>query len=215
MDPNQPTTSTVTTVNYAPQPGMFGTKVPSSIAFVVGILVFLLPFTEIRCGGTKLMQKSGLDFAMGNEWKTVAGALPGSNNTDLTDKTMSAGKEQSGNTQYFIIGALALGLIGLLLAFSNSKGASAGGILAGVLAAGALIAFMLDLKKNFENSLREQAIDKATDKAGDAGLEGISNTMNDIKPTLAFTPWFYIAVLAFLAGALFFYLRMKTYRSNP
>ena len=103
MDPNQPTTSTVTTVNYAPQPGMFGTKVPSSIAFLVGILVFLLPFTEIRCGGTKLMQKSGLDFAMGNEWKTVAGALPGSNNTDLSDKTMSAGKEQSGNTQYFII----------------------------------------------------------------------------------------------------------------
>ena len=215
MDTNQPTTSTVSTTYYAPQPGMFGTKVPSSIAFVVAILVFLLPFTEIRCGGTKLMQKSGLDFAMGNEWKTVAGALPGTDSNDLTNKTMSAGKEQSGFTQYFIIGALALGVIGLLLALGNSRGTSAGGIVVGVIAAGALIGFMLDMKKNFENSLREQAINKAADGANDSGMEGIGNTMNDIKPTLAFTPWFYIAVLAFLAAAIFCYLRMKSYRSNP
>ena len=215
MDTNQPTTSTVSNTYFEPQAGMFGTKVPSSIAFVVAILVFLLPFTEIRCGGTKLMQKSGLDFAMGNQWKTVAGALPGTDNNDLTNKTMSAGKEQSGYTQYFIIGALALGVIGLLLALSNSRGASAGGIAVGVIAAGALIGFMLDLKKNFENSLREQAINKAADGADDAGLGGIGNTMNDIKPTLAFTPWFYIAVLAFLAAAIFCYLRMKSYRSNP
>jgi hypothetical protein len=192
---------------------MFGTKVPSSVAFVVAILVFLLPFTEIRCGGTKLMHKSGLDFAMGNQWKTVAGALPGDSN-DVTTKTMSAGKEQAGYTQYFIIGALALAVIGLLLALGNSKGASAGGILVGVLAAGSLIAFMLDLKKNFENSLREQAINKATEGADDAGLEGIGNTMNDIKPTLAFTPWFYIAVLAFLAAAIFCYMKMKSYRTD-
>ena len=211
MDTNQPTTSTVTTT-YSSNAGMFGTKVPSSVAFVVGILLFLLPFSEIRCGGTKLMQKSGLDFAIGNQWKTVAGALPES---DTTSKTMNAGKEQAGNTQYLILGALALAVVGLLLSFSGSRGAAAGGIVTGVLAAGALIGFMLDLKKNFENSLREQAIDKAAEGADDVGLGNIGNTMNDIKPTLAFTPWFYIAVIAFLAAAIFCYLRMKSYRSRP
>lgn len=211
MDTNQPITSTLSTT-YASPPGMFGTKVPSSVAFVVGILLFLLPFTEIRCGGTKLMQKTGIDFAMDGEWKTVAGALPQS---DMTDKTMSAGKEQKGNTQYFILAALGLGVIGLILGLVGSRGASAGGILTGVLAAGALIAFMLDLKKNFDNSLREQAINKTAEGAEDVGLDKIGNTMSDIKPTLAFTPWFYIAVLAFIAAAIFCYLRMKSYRSRP
>ncbi len=210
MDTNQPTTSTVSTT-YAAPPGMFGTKVPSSVAFVVGILLFLLPFSEIRCGGTKIMTKSGLDYAMDNEWKTVAGGLPDS---DATDQTMSAGKEQKGNTQYFILAALGLGVIGLLLSFAGSKGASAGGILTGVLAAGALVAFMLDLKKNFANSLSQQAIDKGKDKTDDMGFEGVANTMNDIKPTLAFTPWFYIAIIAFLAAAIFCYLRMKSYRAR-
>jgi hypothetical protein len=158
------------------------------------------------------MQKSGLDFAMGNEWKTVAGGLPES---DAADKTMSAGKEQAGNTQYFILGALGLAVVGLLLSFSGSKGAAAGGIVTGVVSAGALIGFMLDLKKNFANSLREQAIDKATEGADEVGLDKIGNTMNDIKPTLAFTPWFYIAVIAFIAAAIFCYLRLKSFRSRP
>jgi len=213
METNQPTTSTISTTTYATTPGMFGTKVPASVAFVLGILLFLLPFSEIRCGGTKLMQKSGIDFAMGNEWKTVAGALPGGDSG--TDKAMDAGKEQKGYTQYFILAALGLAVVGLLLSFAGSRGALTGGILTGVLAAGALIAFMLDLKKNFQNSLREQAADKATQGADDMGLDKISNTMNDIKPTLAFTPWFYIAIIAFVAAAIFCYLRMRSYRSMP
>ena len=213
METNQPTTSTISTTTYAPPPGMFGTRVPGSVAFVVGILLFLLPFSEIRCGGTKLMQKSGIDFAMGNEWKTVAGALPTGDSG--TDKAMSAGKEQKGYTQYLIIAALGLAVVGLLLSFAGSKGALAGGILAAVLAAGALIAFMLDLKKNFDNSLRQQAADKATQGTDDMGLDKISSSMNDIKPTLAFTPWFYIAIIAFVAAAIFCYLRMRSYRSQP
>jgi hypothetical protein len=208
MDTNQPTTATTYTTVTRP-PGMFGSKVPSSVAFLVGILVFLLPFTEIRCGGTKIMTKSGLDYALGNDWKTVAGGL---GKGDLQDKAMDTGKEQKGNTQYFIIGALALGALGFLLSMGSAKTA-AGGIVTGVLAAGALIGFMLDLKKNFANSLRDQAIDKAAKGADDAGLDGVSNTMGDIKPTLAFSPWFYIAIVAFIVAAIFCYNRMRASRS--
>jgi hypothetical protein len=125
---------------------------------------------------------------------------------------MDTGKEQKGNTQYFIIGALALGALGFLLSMGSAKTA-AGGIVTGVLAAGALIGFMLDLKKNFANSLRDQAIDKAAKGADDAGLDGVSNTMGDIKPTLAFSPWFYIAIVAFIVAAIFCYNRMRASRS--
>lgn len=206
MDTNPPSSSATYTPASA-APGMFGTKIPSAVAFTVGILLFLLPFAEIRCGGTKLATKSGLDFALDKQWKSVAGGMFGKN--DLQDKTMSAGKEQKGNTQYFIIGALALGVIGLLLSFAGAK-AGAGGIATGILSAGALIGFMLDLKKNVNNSLREQALDKAGQGADNLGLDKIGNTMGDLKPTLAFSPWFYVAVVAFLAAAFFCYKRMQS-----
>lgn len=209
MDTNQPTTSTTYT-SKPPAPGMFGTKIPSSVAFAIGILLFLLPFSEIRCGGTKIMTKSGLDYALGKEWKTVAGGL---GSGDVQDKSMDVGKEQKGNTQYFIIAALALGVFGFLLSFGTARTGGSGGMVAGVLAAGALIGFMLDHKKNFANSLRDQAIDKATEGADDMGLDKISNTMGDIKPTLAFTPWYYIAVVAFIVAAIFCYMRMRSPRS--
>ncbi len=205
MDTNQPTISTTYT-SSTPPPGMFGTKVPSSIAFLVGLLVFLLPFSEIRCGGTKIMTKSGLDYALGNDWKPVAGGLGGG---DMQKKSMDAGKEQKGNTQYFIIGAFALGLLGLLLCFGSAR-AAGGGLVTGILGAGALIGFMLDEKKNFANSLREQAIDKTAEGADNIGLDKISNTMGDIKPTLASTPWLYIAIAAFILAAIFCYMRMRS-----
>jgi len=205
MDTNQPASATSTT--YAPAsaaPGMFGTKIPSAVAFAVGILLFLLPFAEIRCGGSILATKSGLDFALGNKWNTASTSLFGKN--DMQDNALSAGKEQKGNTQYLIIAALVLGVIGLLLTFSGAKGGGAGGIATGILSAGALIGFMLDLKKNFNNSLREQALDKAEKGAGNLGFD----KMGDIKPALAFSTWYYIAVIAFLTAAFFCYKRMQS-----
>jgi hypothetical protein len=210
MDTNQPASSTTTYAPSSAAPGMFGTKIPSAVAFAVGILLFLLPFAEIRCGGTKLATKSGLDFALDNKWKPAGGGMFGKD--DMKDSALSTGKEQKGNTQYLIIGALALGVIGLLLTFAGPK-AGAGGIAAGVLSAGALIGFMLDLKKNIANSMREEALDKAKEGADNLGLDKIGNTMGDIKPTLAFAPWFYIAVIAFLVAAFFCYKRMQSSKS--
>ena len=75
------------------------------------------------------------------------------------------------------------------------------GIFAGALSAGALIGLMIDLKKAVNDSLAKEAVDKTKEGADNFGLDKIGNTMGDIKPTLAFTPWFYVAVAAFLAAA--------------
>jgi len=208
MDTNQPASSATVNAPSSSSNAMFGTKTPSTVTFAVGILLFLLPFAEIRCGGTKLATKSGLDFALDNKWKPLGGGLFGKE--DLKENALASGKEQKGNTQYLIIGAMALGVIGFLLAFAGGKKGAAGGIATGVLAAGALIGFMLDLKKNIANSMREEALDKAKEGADNIGLDKIGNTMGDLKPTLAFSPWFYIAVIAFLTAAVFCYLRMKS-----
>jgi hypothetical protein len=187
---------------------MLGTRIPSSVAFAIGILLFLLPFAEIRCGATKLAQKSGLDYAVGNDWKSVPDRLFGQ--SDLQKKSVTSGKEQEGNTRYFILAALGLGVIGLAFSFATAKTGGSIGLVAGILSAGALVAYMLDLKKEFNKSLREQALDKAQEGANGLGIDQIGNTMNNLKPTLAFTPWFYIAVIAFLAAAFFCYRRMAS-----
>ena len=205
MDTNQPTTL------YAPAsaaPGLFGTKMPSTVAFAIGILLFLLPFAEIRCAGQKVATKSGLDFALGNDWKTQTGGMLGKN--DYKDEAMSMGKEQKGNTQYYAIGAAALALLGLLLSFANSKTSSAGGLVSGILSSGALVGLVLDEKKNYAASLKAQALDKAKEGVDSLGFDKIGNTMGDAKMTLAFSTWIYIAIIAFLAAAFFCYKRMST-----
>src|SRR6476646_7398421 len=67
--PPQPTTLVSTPT---PASGMFGTKVPSSVAFLAGILLFLLPFAEIKCGGTVIVKNIGMGIAIGKEWQSVA-----------------------------------------------------------------------------------------------------------------------------------------------
>src|SRR5260221_2637464 len=148
MDTNQASASPILTPPVST--GIFGTKMPSAVAFAVGILLFLLPFPEIKCGSTTLANKSGLDIALGNEWKAIGTGMFDKN--DFQKKSLSATKEQEGQTQIFAIVAMGLGALGLLLSLGSAK-AAAGGGLAGLLSAAALIGLMLDLKKNFNNSL--------------------------------------------------------------
>jgi ribosomal protein S7 len=72
---------------------------------------------------------------------------------------------------------------------------------------------MIDEKKNLATSLKNQALDKAKEGADTLGLEGVGNSMNDVKPVLAFSPWFYVAIVAFLAAAFFCYKRMSASKS--
>ena len=80
MGPIQPPTTPATS---SAMPGMFGTRIPSSVAFAVGVLLFFLPFAEIKCSRTVLTQKSGLDIALGNKWKPVSENNYGKKNSSI------------------------------------------------------------------------------------------------------------------------------------
>lgn len=191
---------------YVPAPGMFGTRIPSSVAFLAGILLFLLPFSEIKCNQTVFANKSGLGFALGSDWKTVNNLGNKETTEGVTTKT---NKEKEGNTQYFAIAALGLGLLGLLLSFSNAKSGGMTGVVTGILSAGALIGMMIELKRWFNDSMAKDAMNQTQNNTDNFGLDKLGNTLNDIKPTLNFTPWFYVAMVAFLFAAFFSYRRMS------
>ena len=196
-----------------PAPGIFGTRIPSSVAFVVGVLLFFLPFAEIKCSGTAIANKSGIDIVMAKNWKqTVTKGLSDVNETK--QKSMNQDKEDKGNSQIFAIAALGLAVLGLLLSFANAKAGGMGGIVTGLLSAGALVGMMLDIKSSFDKAIANEAMKKAQENTNDFGLNKIGDAFNNAKTTLDFTPWFYIAVIAFLAAAFFSYRRMAATRKN-
>jgi hypothetical protein len=208
MEPTQPSTTSTS----APAPGIFGTKIPATVAFAVGVLLFLLPFAEIKCSGTTLANTSGLDIAMKKDWKPANNSLLGKEG--MGDKTSKPTSQERGNSWIFAIAALGLGVVGLLLSFANVRSAAGGALVTGILSAGALIGMMLDMKKWFNDSLAKDAIDKAKEHSDNTlGLNNLGNSFNNMKPTLDFTPWFYVAVVAFLAAAFFSYRRMASMKT--
>ena len=64
----------------APQPGIFGTKIPSSVAFGIGVLLFFMPFVDIKCNSMTLQKVTGAQLATGFEIKG-----PGSDNSLVGD----------------------------------------------------------------------------------------------------------------------------------
>ena len=188
MDTNQPPAYSTPLYN------VFGTKIPSGIAFAVGILLFLLPFAEVKCNGNSFAKNTGLGIATGKEWKS-------SENLSGEDRleTSNANANQKNDPNFYAIIALALGVIGFGLTMTNAKTAIGSALVSGLLSAGALIGLMIDLK--------QQAKDPNPMK-GQIGGE-LDTTLNNIKVTIDFTPWYYIAVVSFVAAAFFCYKRMQ------
>lgn len=209
MDNNQAATSTPVNPKST-MPGIFGTKVHATIAFGVGVLLYLLPLSELKCAGQKIASKSGITYAMGKEWKVVSSGMFGSETKK--DQSSDFSKEKKGNTQILAIAAIGLGVLGLLLCMGAHKSAHTGGLVSGVLAAGASIALMIDQKSNFAKALKLDALDKGGDVS--EGFDKIGNTLNNAKLELGFTMWFYLAVTAFLAAAFFCYKRMQSEKNN-
>jgi hypothetical protein len=184
------------------QPTVTGTKKssfgPGSISFLAGVLLFLLPFVDIKCGGTTIKEVRGFELATGFtvEDKSMNQSIFG--NMGL-DQTIKSTKSEKRSPNVFALAALGLGVLGLIISFL-AKGRSVPAAFMGVLAVVALIALMIDIK-------------------GDPKLNTGSNTSNSTDGFNAnfdndiirveFTPWFYITILVFLAAA-FFCWRKKT-----
>jgi hypothetical protein len=194
MEPTQGTQATIPVPSPTPSTGLLGTKIPSSIAFLLAILLFLLPFAEIRCNGTAVANNTGLGIATGAEWKEVVTKSIFGNGFQNNSSTNES-KVQKQDPNIFAIAALALGVIGVLIAFLTPKGGGKFNLFVGALAAVSLIAMLIDLrsKAKSENSV------KSSDLDFNAG----------VVVTVDGTGWFYFTIILFILGGVFSYLRGK------
>jgi hypothetical protein len=178
----------------APQKTYSKAKRPSSIAFLIGALLFFLPFLEIKCNNMSLQKLTGAELATGYKIKG-----PGSQNTlfegllnENTTGKPAIAKDDNKQPNLFALSALALGALGLILSFTNIKAAGIGGLLTGALAAGSLIGLMIDVYRQLKAEMN------------------FGEVKSDVNITVDFTPWFYLSVISFIAAAYFSYKRMKT-----
>src|SRR6266498_3387411 len=132
----------VTSLPAPSSTGVFGTKIPATAAFLVAILLFLLPFAEVRCNGSAMANNTGVGIAMGSEWKEVVtkNIFEESLNTNDSKKEF----DQKRDPNIFAIAALAFGVLGLFVAFLNFKGGGKINLFIGLLAAASLIAMLID-----------------------------------------------------------------------
>ena len=217
MDTNQPNTPSTTYAPSSSSPGLFGTKMPSSVAFIVAVLLFLMPFVDIKCNNMSLQQISGFQLATGFKMKNNSSGNSFLNDvkTDKVDETITkttTNTDKKDPNLYALI-ALGLGVLGLLLSFTNAKAAIGGAMVTGIASAGVMIGMMLDIKKkvkldmpNLSDKTQDNDVGNTMDKIGDK-MSGLTDKMNI---SVDFTPWFYISVIAFLAAAFFCYKRMST-----
>lgn len=215
MDTSQPTVQPT----FAPapaSPGMFGTKIPSAVAFGVAILLFLMPFVDIKCNGTSLQTISGVQLATGFTMKnnSSANSFLDDSKTDKVDEsiTKTTTKTDKKDPNLYALVALGLGVLGLLLSLTNAKASIGGAMVTGVASAAAMIGMMIDVKKKVKLDMPDTG-----GNGGDIskGIDDFGKSMTDkINITVDFTPWFYIAVIAFLAAAFFCYKRMQSSKSE-
>ena len=175
-------------------------KYTISIIYAVGILLFFLPFVEIKCNATPLYEVKGIELVTGF---TVEDSNKGTEN--FNDVFVSESQNERQESNAFAIGAFAFGIIGLIISFLNFKSQPVASTLTGALAALCLVGLMIQVKGDVGKWSSKTRPATNTDIFGD-----MSRT---IKVIADFTPWFYLALISFAAAAFLSY-RQRLQRSD-
>ena len=202
MSDEQPNLAPVTPTA---KPGILGTKIPGAVAFGIAVVLFFMPFIDIKCNSLTLQKVSGAQLATGFKIKS-----PGSDNTlvgsfEKMDKGGSQVRQtgEENDPNIFALLAFGLGIIAFILSLVDKKEAITGGVISGILAAVALIATLIDIKRKVKMELPEMG-----NTAKDSGATDFEKLGDSMSIAVDFTAWFYITVIAFAAGAWFCYKRM-------
>jgi len=189
----------------AAKPGIFSTKIPSSVAFGIGVLLFFMPFVDIRCNSMTLQKVTGMQLATGFEVKGPGSdnSLVGDFNKMDNDKADVDTKSEKNDPNAFALIALGLGVIAFVLSLLHRKEAITSGVITGALGAAALIGAMIDLKRKVSLDIPDM-VNKARVAAGQDRLG------NELYISIGFTAWFYLSIFAFIAATWFCYRRMQT-----
>jgi hypothetical protein len=167
-------------------------RIPTSLAFLVGSLLFFLPFVELKCNGELLAKPTGIDLATGKTTVILtSGEKYWDKKKDWTITTTS--KEQDPNI--FAISALVLGALGIIIALLNFQTTPRPSGVIAILAIAAMIALMLDIQSQ-------------VNKRGE-NINNVKVTIDVIKVTADFTKWYFLSICSFLIAFLLSFIKPR------
>lgn len=164
----------------------------NTISFAVGILLFLLPFAEVKCGSVTLVGNTGIGLVMGTPWKTAMGLGDNEYFNKLKGPSEKTTREMlTAGPNVFAILALVFAAAGVAVCFSNHRTRSMAGMSTGILAALMLIALLIQYKLAMNSALSSSEDTKDIDMSKLVKLK--------------FTTWYYLSLASFAAAAFFSY----------
>lgn len=171
--------------------GVFQKGYSTSIAFLVALLLFFLPFVVIKCNNQPYAENTGLGLALGTNYNVTA-------QKDLPD-ILQKGKnesvtreEEKGKLYVLALASLLAGIVGLMFSLSRSRSASSVSMLMGMAAALCLVILMFQISSDIKRN---------------SGGNVLSGRDSNIRVTASYTIWYFIAIASFLAAAFFSYKR--------
>ncbi|HWJ26601.1 MAG TPA: hypothetical protein VNS32_08655 [Flavisolibacter sp.] len=168
-------------------------KYSSSVSFLVALLLFFLPFVEIKCNATSLYKAKGIEL--------VTGFTVKDDRDKNAEDNLSVGdnRNEKQEPNGFAIAAFVLGILGLVLSVVNFRSRPLINTVIGTVAALCLLALLVQVQSDTGN----------WSTTGKTGREGdlLHDMARSIRITAQFTAWYYLSVIAFIAAAFFSYRR--------
>jgi hypothetical protein len=171
----------------------------TSATLLVSILLFLLPFTEIRCNDKPFASNTGLGLALGKDYKVNddVNSLTTHFNDDSSSRVSS--ENENGRLYVAALAALLLGIAGFVYSLVMER-STITSIITSLLAACALIILMVQIKQD----VNEKSISPGQ-------VEGFNRS---VKIVAVFTIWYYLALLSFLLAAFISYQRWRSINAD-
>ena len=161
--------------------------------FLVSVLLFLLPFVEIRCNGATMAENSGVGLAIGRDFKEAGQMKSMKDSFESESQTTSKVSRGSGELFEGALLALALALAAAIVAFISNRTARVTMIL-GALAAVSMIVLLIQVKSKINEKGR---------------TTGEDSPFGNIDISAQFTAWYWISLVLMLLGAYFSYLQSR------
>ena len=170
---------------------LFQRRYTSSVAFLVGLLLFFLPFVVIKCNNTPYAENTGLGLAFGTNYNVTAQKDLPDILQNKNDKPV-AKEEEKGKLYVLALAALLAGVVGLGFSLSRTRTASSVSMLLGILGSLCLVVVMFQINSDVNRN---------------SGGNVSSDISSNIKVTANYTVWYFLAIASFLVAAFFSYKR--------
>lgn len=167
-----------------------------TITYAVGLLLFLLPFFDIKCNNVTMAQLKGIDVAFGGKPsvnRDLESMQNGFGSRGFDDNNVQAARPQ-GEGHLFITALIAfvLGVIGLILSLLNKGRNQRPNMIIGIAGAVALIASWIQVSAYVNSNAKPH-------ENPDADFSGMVNI--SASPTF----WFILCLICFAVAAYYSY----------